>query len=412
MARNNTYVYFRTISTLFLLLISYTLCAFCKDNDTEYLDADFTVTQPDGTCTYYFGTGYIKQDGPQYAVSPSQTPVQSPLQYYYYTKDHLGNIRSVVTKNPSTNAVTEVQRTHYYPYGGIIADISMGRNVQPRLYNGKELDRTNNLWWYDFGARQYDAPRGQFTNPDRFREKYYALNPYSFSANNPINIIDINGDSLWISYKGNSYLYQDGSLFNKDGSVYEGKIRGFINNVLDAFGKISKSQEGKALIYELQSSSNCFTIIKDGKSSFSPFNKGKAYAKQLSTDPFYHNSYESLSKNTISITGGSGGIISWDTTGTILPTTHGGVRNSILDLSHEMSHAADSNKGLLDSRIENGIKRSEWQAVYHENIIRSQLGIPLRTYYKVRFTSSGDFLGGDGPYLLDSANNPIKPHWY
>ena len=21
-------------------------------------------------------------------------------------------------------------------------------------------------------------------------------------------------------------------------------------------------------------------------------------------------------------------------------------------------------------------------------------------------------LCGDGPYLLDSANNPIKPHWY
>ena len=57
-------------------------------------------------------------------------------------KHDVSNIRSVVTKNPSTNAVTEVQRTHYYPYGGIIADISMGQNIQPRLYNGKELDRT------------------------------------------------------------------------------------------------------------------------------------------------------------------------------------------------------------------------------------------------------------------------------
>jgi len=27
-------------------------------------------------------------------------------------------------------------------YGGIIADISTGQNIQPRLYNGKELDRT------------------------------------------------------------------------------------------------------------------------------------------------------------------------------------------------------------------------------------------------------------------------------
>ena len=114
---------------------------------------------PDGKCTYYFGTGYIKQDGLQYAVSPGQTPVQSPPQYFYYTKDHLGNIRSVVTKNPSTNTVTEIQRTHYYPYGGIIADISTGQNIQPRLYNDKKLDRTilrefARIWWFLKEKRQ------------------------------------------------------------------------------------------------------------------------------------------------------------------------------------------------------------------------------------------------------------------
>ena len=193
-------------------------------NAFEYLDADFTITQPDGTCTYYFGTGYIKQDGLQYAVSPGQTPVQSPPQYFYYTKDHLGNIRSVVTKNSSTNTVTEVQRTHYYPYGGIIADISTGRNVQPRFYNimsstravccdptdivwrrsahekaegvnGKELDRTNNLFWYDFVARPYDPTRGQFTGPDQKAEKYYPWNQYVFCGNNPYNFHTISLNS-------------------------------------------------------------------------------------------------------------------------------------------------------------------------------------------------------------------------
>ena len=162
-------------------------------DDTEYLDADFTITQPDGTCTYYFGTGYIKQDGLVSLSGPGQTPVQSPPQYFYYTKDHLGNIRSVVTKNPSTNAVTEVQRTHYYPYGGIIADISTGQNIQSRLYNGKELDRTNNLFWYDFLARPYDPTRGQFTNPDLLAEKFYKWNPWVYCKNNPINRIDPDG---------------------------------------------------------------------------------------------------------------------------------------------------------------------------------------------------------------------------
>ena len=38
-------------------------------------------------------------------------------------------------------------------YGGIIADISTGQNIQPRLYNGKELDRMHGLRWHDHGAR-------------------------------------------------------------------------------------------------------------------------------------------------------------------------------------------------------------------------------------------------------------------
>ena len=38
-------------------------------------------------------------------------------------------------------------------YGGIIADISTGRGIQPRLYNGKELDMMHGLRWHDHGAR-------------------------------------------------------------------------------------------------------------------------------------------------------------------------------------------------------------------------------------------------------------------
>ena len=35
----------------------------------------------------------------------------------------------------------------------IIADISTGQNLQPRLYNGKELDMMHGLRWHDHGAR-------------------------------------------------------------------------------------------------------------------------------------------------------------------------------------------------------------------------------------------------------------------
>ena len=82
--------------------------------------------------------------------------------FYYYTKDHQGrstsrkggaflllcitqaalrfdyiakrrkNVRSVVTKNLGTNEITGVQQTHYYPFGGIIAN-SLRRNFGNRF---------------------------------------------------------------------------------------------------------------------------------------------------------------------------------------------------------------------------------------------------------------------------------------
>lgn len=36
---------------------------------------------------------------------------------------------------------------------------------------------------------------------DRFAEKYYPISPYAFCAGNPINNIDINGDSIWYTRK-------------------------------------------------------------------------------------------------------------------------------------------------------------------------------------------------------------------
>jgi hypothetical protein len=52
---------------------------------------------------------------------------------------------------------------------------------------------------YDFGARLYDPVIGKFLTPDRFAEKYYNMSPYSYAGNNPINYIDVNGDSITLS---------------------------------------------------------------------------------------------------------------------------------------------------------------------------------------------------------------------
>ena len=110
--------------------------------------------------------------------------------YHYYLKDHQGNNRVVINQSGTVE-----EANHYYPFGGVFA--SSG-NVQPYKYNGKEYDGKKGLNWYDYGARHYDAALGRFTTNDRFSEKYHSLSLYQYGANNPVNTIDINGDSLLI----------------------------------------------------------------------------------------------------------------------------------------------------------------------------------------------------------------------
>ena len=46
------------------------------------------------------------------------------------------------------------------------------------LYNGKEMQLENDLDWYDYGARFYDAQLGRFIGVDPIIEDFCYASPY------------------------------------------------------------------------------------------------------------------------------------------------------------------------------------------------------------------------------------------
>ena len=106
--------------------------------------------------------------------------------YYYYVRDYQGNIRAVLDEENNV-----VESNSYYPYGMPYADNYF--SVQPYKYGGKELDRTNGLDMYDFGARLYDMIVPRFITIDPMAEKYPSISPYAYCAGNPIRYVDPTG---------------------------------------------------------------------------------------------------------------------------------------------------------------------------------------------------------------------------
>lgn len=133
---------------------------------------------------------------PYYRLRPTFKP-------YFYTADHLGNIREVLDVEGKV-----VQLNDYYPFGLPYSDTGSmkGTDIQPYKYNGKEFQTMHGLHWYDYGARMYDPIICRWNAVDPLAEKFYNVTPYSYCGNNPVCFFDPNGKEKVQALNPNGYI--------------------------------------------------------------------------------------------------------------------------------------------------------------------------------------------------------------
>ena len=112
--------------------------------------------------------------------------------FHYYEKDHLGSVRMVVNENGTIEQVN-----HYYPFGGV-----------------------------------YD--------------KYYPLNTYLYSGNNPINSIDDDGNRIIVWYKDK--IGNDQSFVFTGQETKELPQNQFVRDFIQAYFYNINNGGGKAML--------------------------------------------------------------------------------------------------------------------------------------------------------------------
>ena len=170
-----------------------------------------------------------------------------PAELNFHIKDHLGNVRAVLSETADRQPYT-VQASGYYPFGMLFQSeqmqTSLAANANPYLYNGKEIQDMPGKW-YDYGARFYDAGLGRWFVVDAMAEKEISWTPYRAFFNNPIYYIDPTGlyESTHTDEDGNVIaVYNDGGL-----GVYkhEGKGEEAEKNVEENYSEENTSAGGE-----------------------------------------------------------------------------------------------------------------------------------------------------------------------
>jgi RHS repeat-associated protein len=136
------------------------------------------------------------------ADSPESSPESTSLAFvcsdrqydlYWYHPNYLGSVDLV------TNKAGRVHQFFMYTAWGeamyeYTAQSTSGSFDSPYRFNGKELDKETGYGYY--GARYYQSKLSMWLSVDPLAHKYPNMSPYAFTGNNPVMLVDPDGNTI------------------------------------------------------------------------------------------------------------------------------------------------------------------------------------------------------------------------
>jgi len=264
-------------------------------------------------------------------------------------------------------------------------------------FSAKERDSETGLSY--FGSRYYSSDLGIWLSVDPMSDKYPSLSPYTYCANNPVRLVDPDGDTIVIAgVDGRKIIYMPGMVKTGDR---------FAQETIDALNELysGKSSLAKEMVEKLSSSNYNYRIeYSDVKSDF--FEADYFSAAVNVQDEFEATRKSMLQKG--EITNGCGGIIRWKYLECLTKVVNGVDNLPIMGLAHELAHAYDAMRGLFDRTEVNELAMCEWQACDVVNIIRASYGFSLQTHYGGRFSAWRDEYGNIKYNYIDNGHSLDK----
>ncbi len=153
---------------------------------------------------------------------------------------------------------------------------------------------------------------------------------------------------------------------------------------------ITRLKESPHRVYIKESSGNNFLNLR----VFDQYEHNNAYAVTILDKYSLNIEDERIPLNKL----GGESIITWN------PSKIQGIKLQAITIAHEMYHAYDATRGMLDYRLVKGLglestSVTEYRGVYFENLVRKELGLKMRRKYSEGSRGSLKNLWIDRPCL-------------